>query len=153
MTYGDTIRSASATRESVATLIEGGLVYMDRVALGTTNTTSTSLIQHTTGTLTCTVNASESVALFAQFNVSISGGTAQIQSTFYEDAGPIGGFNRCWVNPRQNTAGLDDVMTLFEITSPSAGAHTYKVMWKTTANTAYTDLGVFYLMKFRKYGS
>ncbi len=138
MAYADSLRSASATMESAATLIEGSLVEFQRAAsVALINTTATTVTDYTSASVTISVASGNRVKITGRIGVSNSNSGNLVVMDIYEDATILdpGGSFYC---ARGSTAGTDGMLEQTHLRSPSAGSHTYKIRWYTTANTAYS---------------
>lgn len=150
MSYADPLRTVGGlTGDAIGDLIEGALGAISADS-GTSliNTTSTSDTAYTGASIAVTVASGEQVVVFGMIAASNSNSTNKVSATLYEDASAIG-LSSTWVAARNDTAGFDATIPMFAISSPSVGAHTYTIKWKTSANTAYSGQFYFIVVKIR----
>lgn len=140
MAYGDSIRTAYATMDSVASLLDGlAVAYQQSTTSSVISTASTSYVAYTSASVTVTVATGEIVIVHGQIGASNSNSGNTVTADIYEDGVIVTtGFGATAYMARGNTGGFDVPMPLFVIRAPAAGAHTYSIYWKTSANTAYS---------------
>jgi len=138
MAYGDTIRTASATLENVASLIEGTLVaYAEASGTGAFTTTSTSYVDYTSASVTVSTNTGELVLVVGRINFSVAQAANTVTSYAAIDAD--GSDTEVWrgTNCINNGAGDEDMPMFFKLYAPSSGSHTYKINVKI-GSASYT---------------
>ncbi len=150
MAYADAIRTASATFESVATLIEGQLarLYTDTVSHGSPiSTTSTSFTDYTDIAITQTTATGDIVLAFSSVYVSHGTSAAKVLTTINMDGSDLTlTSNPYWISSRADTGGLDDTPFCLGYIAPSAGSHTFKVRWRVESGTGYSKGANLFLL-------
>lgn len=139
MAYGDAVRTKNATMENIAERLESALVaYGSQELNAAINTTSATMVDYTSSSVSVTVNSGEFVELTA--TVLLSHGTSGVISDIgiSQDGTDITP-STPFYSPRANTGGVDGQAVFHAIRTPSAGSHTYKIRWKTASGTAYSN--------------
>lgn len=105
-----------------------------------TNTASASLSALSSMSVTITTPANSVVVINAYVCVSNSTTGNYTQIGISQDSTTAGGSGRCLCTEKSGaTSGFRDVMAMTEIYTPSAGSHTYRVLWLASSNTSYSD--------------
>lgn len=142
MTFSDTylLGTNQANFPQVAAALDALLVGVSTVfTSGNINTTSTSFVDYTSASAAITIASGEQVLILAEAAFSLSGGSnnkASFQLT--RDGAAIGkvAYGR-GVSPGA-TDGVEQHVSFWHVETPSVGAHTYKIQWKTSSGTLYS---------------
>jgi hypothetical protein len=144
MSYADSIRAATATMEDVASLVEGLLISKTVVSQSTAaqSSTSASYVPMTGMSLTVTVPASPALVIL-RAHVSLAHSTLNKYSfcAISEDStGTVlpNCYRAIFKEPIGDTSGYRVTVSTSVFTAPSAGSHTYRILWATEAATVYS---------------
>lgn len=138
MTYADgfSIRTPKANFENVADGLDGLLVsYQSTNTSSLINTTSTSLVDYTSGSITISNATGEIIIVHAQISCTNSGADTAVFMTIREDSTDLEEYG---YNGPSKTSGDMGCISLTAVRAPTAGSHTYKIRWRAEASTAYS---------------
>lgn len=151
MAYSDAIRTANATMEGVATLIDGVHTLTQNALITYQQATLNTLINITSGagesdytsaSLTVTLATGDVAEIHGMIMCSAAGTPVQIGMHLRRDTTNLG--NRIDVKTHRNdTAGYDHMLVSTYIDAPGAGTYTYKIRWVVGSTTAYSLGGKF----------
>ncbi len=130
MAYADALRTAQASFTTAATLIDGLLVSASKASASSLiNTTSTSWGQMTDMSVTVTVPANSIVKVTGVVNCSNSSSTLRVFAGISQDSTSSPTRDYAHRPPTGATHGFATIMTPEEYFTPSAGSHTYRILW------------------------
>lgn len=151
MAYSDAIRTANATMEQVATLIDGvhtltqnGLVVYGQVTLNTliNITSGAGESDYTGASIAVTLGSGDVAEVTGAIMVSAAGTPVQIGMHLRRDTTNLGTRMDAKTH-RNDTAGYDHILFNTYIDAPGAGTYTYKIRWVVSSTTAYSLGGKF----------
>ena len=157
MTYADNynIRSPQHVKlNDIGDALDGLLVSYDTAtATSTVNTTETTMQDLDGMSVTVTTAAGQIVFVIAM--VDVSNGTTGKTTWLQLDEDGAAQSNSCpYYEPSGASTGVHGTVTLYYISKPAAGSHTYKVKFDTEASgTAYADNRSMAVMVFRNAAS
>ena len=151
MAFADSIRTASATFELVASLMESQLVEYDYDAVvAGISTTSTTMVDYTDISITKTSTAGQTLIAWASVTLSHGTTLTNIDVQLVLDGTLMTNSQLArYHSTRANTGGRDITQHVFGVVEPSAGSHTIKLQWSTDAGTAYSSQANLHLLSLR----
>lgn len=138
MAFADLIRTANGTREDVADLLEKLLIIGEQNTSGVISTSSATLA--TMGSMSHSLTIVSGVWVVNMLYVSISGQTADKQSTIEIQENGTALVSQVWSSSDVSTDGRDELVTLFHLQkTPVNGTTTYRAQWKSNDGATIFD--------------
>lgn len=157
MAYSDPIRIATPTIEQIASLIDGQLLdaaFYGKAGGTIISTTSTSLVQLGVAEAALTVPDSNCLVLcIATASLSNSSAAGQVRMDISIDSTSVSGGNFAYHTQQDagSSAGRSNTISLFQAFTPSAGAHTFRILWAASSGlAAYSESHYLAALLFRQ---
>lgn len=150
MAYADAIDGPNWTATSAAALINGLQIGYGSVELNSVlSTASTTYVDVTGSTVSVTLASGQRALALGQMVVGNSTSGKLVTMSI-----SIDGTDQAFIEPtayctRAGTAGFEHTLNWMAVTAPGAGAHSYKLRWKTDGGTAYSQYQRLYVIKFQ----